>query len=130
MRVIAEELVGILSGASSIDHFYRLNPKPAKEISYPYSAFEFSYTPSDATDGGAAFDVDLEVNLYDRGENGLALLDAEEEIVLALKRYRELSPKALSVAKLEQALDVPTLVDGLYRRMLQFTIRMTLREKG
>lgn len=124
---IANELTAALE-ASGVENFYGLNPKPEAEITYPYATFGFTYSPSTATDGGGVYEVDFEIDLFDRGANKLALLGAEGDIVAVLKRYRELRPKAWVIATLELALDVPTLVDGLHRRLLQFKLRMTLRE--
>ena len=124
---IARELTGVL--APVVETFHRINPKPTASITYPYSTFEFSYRESASVDGGATFDVELEIDMFDRGSNTLRLLETEDAIVEAFKRLRKINPAAYSRAKLEQALDVPTLVDGLYRRQVQINITMTLREK-
>lgn len=125
---IATQLAAVLSEA--VEAYHLLNPKPGDEIAYPYATFEFSYRPSDTLDGGASYDVELDVDLFDRGQNTLSLLATEDAVVGAFERLRKISPEAFSKAKLEQALDVPTLVDELFRRQVQITVTMTLREKS
>ena len=127
MKTIADELVAALAGIPEC--FYQLNPKPAAEIVYPYAVFGFSYMPT-ADQPRGTYTVTLEIDLFDRGPNALRLLNTEETVVDSLGHYRAMRPAAWSMATLDQALDVPTLVDGLHRRHLQFDIRMTLREKG
>lgn len=123
---IKNEIAALLAG--EVESFHVVNRKPTNEITYPYATFTFGYSPNDEIDGGGGFDVTLDMEVFDRYDNTTRVLGVEDSLVSAIERETKLSDSAFLRARLERADDIQTLSDGLFRRNLQFFIRMTLRK--
>jgi hypothetical protein len=105
------------------ESYHEVNPK--KAIIYPYLVFRVDTMELERN----TEEVSLELDLFDSGSSQARLLELAGKIKTNFKYKRDLTANFLLIYRFKNDLEIPTLVDNLQRRNMQFAIK-TIYRKG
>ncbi|WP_165005998.1 MULTISPECIES: hypothetical protein [unclassified Enterococcus] len=120
MEGLLIELTQILQGIDT-EIFFEMNKR--KNIIYPYGTFNLDSEPIRRNQDGFYLDIDL----FDRDDSFLNLLNLEEKLKTALDYQRILTPALNLSFRFEGSAKVPTGDEQLKRRNVRFYIAVDWR---
>ena len=103
------------------ESYYQINPN--KQISYPYLTFDIDSDWLERNQLG----INLTIDIFGSGSSPKSVIALEEKLKEALIYKRELTNDFGMIFSMQNAQTLPTLVDNLHRRNINFYIKLDER---